>query len=90
MSPNAQGLLDEICQLPQEERDWLIESALIKEDGVSAVEVEAAWDEEIKRRLDEIDSGTVEMIPLEDVLARMDARGSSRQLRGWSLWVAKG
>jgi hypothetical protein len=44
-----------------------------------AIAIEAAWDGEIKRRLDEIDSGAVELVPLEDVLARMDARLLARQ-----------
>lgn len=78
MSPNAQRLLDEIRQLPPNEREWLIESALIEDDGLSAAEVESAWDGEIKSRLHEIDSGAVDMIPLEDVLARMDARRTSK------------
>lgn len=47
-------------------------------DGPEA-EIEAAWDGEIKRRLDEIDSGAVKTVPLEDVLARMDARILARQ-----------
>jgi len=41
--------------------------------SASLPRLESAWGDEIKRRLDEIDSGAVEMIPLEDVLARMDA-----------------
>jgi putative addiction module component (TIGR02574 family) len=71
MSPNAQRLLDEARQLPPDEREWLAESLLIDEEGVSAAEVESAWDAEIKRRLDEIDSGAVEMIPGDEVMARM-------------------
>ena len=52
-----------------------------EDDSVSAAEVEAAWGDEIKRRLDEIDSGAVQMIPHEEVLARLDARiASKRQL----------
>jgi putative addiction module component (TIGR02574 family) len=73
MSPNAQRLLDEARQLPPDERDWLAECLLIDDESVSAIDVESAWGEEIKRRLDEIDSGKVKMIPLEDVLAEMDA-----------------
>jgi putative addiction module component (TIGR02574 family) len=57
--------------------DWLVESLLIKEDLSSCEEVEASWDAEIKRRLDEIDSGAVEMIPAEQVHARMIARLSA-------------
>jgi len=48
-------------------------------DECEAVEAEAAWDGEIGRRLNEIDSEAVKLIPLEDVLARMDARILPRQ-----------
>ena len=81
MSPNAQRLLDEARQLPPEEREWLAEFLLIDDVGVSAAEVEAAWDDEIKRRLDEIDSGKVIMVPGEEVIARMDARLKDRKQR---------
>jgi putative addiction module component (TIGR02574 family) len=69
MSPSAQKILEEALQLPPDELDWLVESLLIKDKSPAEAEIEAAWDSEIKRRLDEIDSGAVEMIPLEDVLA---------------------
>ncbi len=71
MSPNAQRLLDEARQLPPDEREWLAECLLIDDENVSAAALESAWDTEIKRRLDEIDSGAVEMIPGEEVMARM-------------------
>ena len=34
-------------------------------------QVEAAWDEEIKRRIEEIDSGKATLIPAEDVFAEV-------------------
>ena len=71
MSPNAQRLLDEARQLPPDEREWLAECLLIDDESISAVEVESAWDDEIKRRVDEIDSGAVTMIPGDEVMARM-------------------
>lgn len=74
MSRNAQEILEQARQLPPDEVDWLIESLLIKESNEPDTEVEAAWDGEIKRRLDEIDSGAVEMIPAEQVHAKMIAR----------------
>jgi len=40
----------------------------------SLKEVEAAWSEEIKRRLAEIDAGTVELIPWEEVRAELFAQ----------------
>jgi hypothetical protein len=79
MSPNAQKILDEARQLPPEEREWVAELLLIDDERISAAEVKAAWDEEIKRRLNEIDSGAVKMIPGDEVLARMDARLKARK-----------
>lgn len=76
MSPNAQRLLEQALQLPLDERDWLAESLLMA--GEPEAEVTSAWDAEIQHRLDEIDSGKVEMIPLEDVLADMDAHIASK------------
>ena len=74
MSPSAQKILEQALQLPPDELEWLVESLLIKEKSAPEAEVEAAWDAEIKRRLDEIDSGAVEMIPSEQVHAEMIAR----------------
>ena len=37
-------------------------------------DVEAAWSEEIKRRLAEVDAGTVELIPWEEVRAELFAQ----------------
>ena len=38
-------------------------------DPISEPDVEAAWSAEIERRLVEIDAGTVELIPWDDVRA---------------------
>jgi putative addiction module component (TIGR02574 family) len=61
--------------LPEDQRiqlaNSLYESVASDEEQASAAEVEVAWSEEIKRRLDEIDSGAVKMIPGEEVMARM-------------------
>jgi len=37
-------------------------------------EVEAAWDEEVERRVRQIDSGEVKTIPWEEVRAKVFAR----------------
>jgi putative addiction module component (TIGR02574 family) len=34
-------------------------------------EVEAAWDEEIRIRIDDIDAGTAKLIPAEEVFAQV-------------------
>jgi putative addiction module component (TIGR02574 family) len=79
MSRSASEILEDARHLSPSEVNWLIENLLDQGEGAPEAEVEAAWESEIKRRLDEIDSGAVAMIPLEDVIARMDARVLARQ-----------
>jgi len=75
MPMTAQDLLEAANRLSQADRSWLAQELLHPPgDGSTEAELEAAWGDEIKRRLDEIDSGSVQMIPLEEVLADMDAR----------------
>jgi hypothetical protein len=47
--------------------DDLIKSPGVTLDPVSEPDIEAAWSAEIERRLIEIDAGTVELIPWDDV-----------------------
>lgn len=46
----------------------------LDDEEVSEAEAEAAWEEEIGRRLAEIDAGTAESYPVEEVLAELRAR----------------
>lgn len=60
--------------LPEDQRVRLANSlyeSVSDEEQASEAEIEAAWGDEIKRRLDEIDSGAVELIPGEEVMGRM-------------------
>jgi Putative addiction module component len=81
MSRRAQEILEEVRQLPPDEVDWIIESLLIKDASGPDAAIDAAWEDEIKHRLDGLDSGAVKPIPLEEVLGRMDARLAARQRR---------
>lgn len=67
-------LLDELAQraraLPPEERVRLAEELLATVHEVDA-DVDAAWDEEIRRRVEEIDSGMATLIPAEEVFAEV-------------------
>jgi hypothetical protein len=47
--------------------DDFIKSPGVTLDPVSEPDIEAAWSAEIERRLIEIDAGTVELIPWDDV-----------------------
>lgn len=60
--------------LPEDQRIRLANShyeSVADEEQASEAEIEAAWGDEIKRRLEEIDSGAVELIPGEEVMERM-------------------
>ena len=63
MNTAAHKLYDSALQLSDSERAelaaWLIESLDPEVDN----DVDAAWDAEIKRRIDELDSGAVAAIP---------------------------
>ncbi len=65
-------VLEKALALSTKERglsiDRLIESL---DDGPAEEGVEAGWSEEIKRRVEEIQSGKVEMIPGEEVDCRL-------------------
>ena len=56
--------------LPPEERIRLAEELLATVQEVDP-EVDAAWDEEIRHRLAEIDRGNVKLIPADEVFAEV-------------------
>ena len=74
MNRSAMEILEDSRQLPPGDLDLLVQNLVHEGDGEPKAEIDAAWEVEIKRRLDEIDSGAVEMIPAEQVHARMVAR----------------
>lgn len=62
-------------QLSPRERGELIHRLIVSLDGETQESAEAiakAWDEEIARRMAEIDAGTVVLIPHEQVQAEME------------------
>jgi len=70
MTPQVSEVLEKALALSVQERgliDHLIESL---DEGSAEEGVEEAWDEEIKRRVDEIRSGKVEMISGEELRRR--------------------
>jgi len=74
MSPDVFELLKKALALPPEARAALAGSLLESLDDEPCDEsVEAAWNEEITRRIEEIDSGKVQMIPYEEVRRRLAA-----------------
>jgi DNA-binding transcriptional MerR regulator len=67
--------LDEIeaaaLELPVEQIDELIDRLADRRE--MAPEIEQSWMEEVERRLNEVDAGEVELIPIEETIAKMRA-----------------
>jgi putative addiction module component (TIGR02574 family) len=75
MTHEVSEILKKALALPPEARAALAGSLLESLDEHSSNQgVEAAWSEEIKRRIEEIDSGKVQLIPYEEVRRRLMAR----------------
>lgn len=66
MSPSAQKLLEEALQLPEEARADLAAALLESLEEELEEDVKAAWEAEIARRLEDVDSGRVRPIPWEE------------------------
>ncbi len=61
-------------QLAPQARADLARELLNSLDGLSAAEIEQLWFEEAARRDRELDVGTVQSLPADEVLARAKAR----------------
>jgi putative addiction module component (TIGR02574 family) len=67
MGRNLKELFREAAQLPDEDRAALAGLLLESIEPGPEADVEAAWSAEIERRVTEINSGAIEMIPWEQV-----------------------
>lgn len=74
MSRAVLELLEEARQLPEVDRAELAGRLLETLHGEPEEGVEAAWDEEIERRVRETDAGKVRTIPWQELRAKLHAR----------------
>ena len=79
MSRNVEELLREACELPETERAELAGRLLDTLDGQPEEGIEAAWAEEVERRVRQLESGEVKTIPWEEVRAKLYARLNERR-----------
>ena len=75
MSTESHNLLQQALSLPESDRAAIAASLFHSLDAEIDEDADQLWDAEIKRRLVEIDSGAVDLVPWDDVMAKM------RQLR---------
>jgi putative addiction module component (TIGR02574 family) len=67
-------LLKEAAKLPEADRAALADSLLESLDTEVDEDAEEAWHAEVHRRLTEIDTGAVSLVPWEDVQRRLWSR----------------
>jgi putative addiction module component (TIGR02574 family) len=63
MTPDTAQLLEKALLLPDHERADMIARLLESLDPATDENVEGAWNAEIQRRLEDLDSGKAELIP---------------------------
>jgi putative addiction module component (TIGR02574 family) len=73
MTREANEILKQALTLPVAERDERASSLIESLDGAKDKSVEAAWDEEIVRRMEGLDSGKVKPVSLEQVRRRLSS-----------------
>jgi len=73
MSREAADLLKKALTLPVSERADLAGSLIESLDDAEDESVAAAWDKEIARRMEEVDSGKVKPVSLEDARRRLSS-----------------
>ncbi len=71
MSPTAEQLLKQVLTLGEKDRASLAGALIESLDGPADMDAETAWDEEIRRRVEEIESGAVQLVPWREVRARL-------------------
>jgi putative addiction module component (TIGR02574 family) len=74
MSDTLTELKQKAAELSDAERAELALSLIESLDGPADPEVEEAWRVEIERRIGQIDRGEVELIPGDEVFARLRRR----------------
>lgn len=78
MPSTLEQLAAEVRELSPQDRMKLL-ALMIREldraeDAASSEEIEQAWDCEIQRRIEDLDSGRVNTIPAEEVFSRIHSK----------------
>ena len=74
MTAVAEKNLDQVLALPCEDRVTVAEKLLQSLNSPMQSEIDQAWGEQVERRIDEIDSGEVKLIPGEEVFSDIRER----------------
>lgn len=70
---NLQRIEQEALHLPKEDRAQLVQRLVLSLDSPSEDELRSDWLLEARRRAEELDNGSVQAVPGEDVLRKAQA-----------------
>lgn len=71
MTDKSKVVLEEALKLTANERAEVAEQLIASLDEIPDTDVEQAWQEEIQRRLQQVERGEVKTIPWEEVQRRL-------------------
>ena len=71
MATVSDKVMDEVLSLPADARMSLVEKLLASLNLPTQPEIDRVWAEEAERRVAQIDRGEVELIPGEEVFAKL-------------------
>ena len=74
MNAKTQEVLQAALSLPESDRAEIAASLIHSLESEADADADEAWAEEIRRRLDAIDKGEVQLIPWDDVMREMGSR----------------
>jgi putative addiction module component (TIGR02574 family) len=73
MARKLSHIQEEIQQLSDSEKETLLRQLWVELDGPADSDIDAAWLDEIERRAREIDDGSVNLVPADEVFAKIEA-----------------
>jgi putative addiction module component (TIGR02574 family) len=77
VNARVKKVVDEFLELTPEERELAIDEIEANlEEQDTPEEVEKAWNEEIARRIEDVETGRVKTKPLDEVISKLRARYS--------------
>ena len=74
MTDKSQAIVEQALKLSPTERAEVAEKLIVSLDEVPETDVEQAWQEEIQKRLAQVDRGEVELIDSDTVMAELRKR----------------
>ena len=71
MSQKSEALISDALQMPDEDRAMIAERLIASLDHEFEQDTELAWQQELQKRIDDIDKGKLTCVPWEQVRTRL-------------------